>query len=114
MGRSRWCCQVGCWPSAAGAAAVAAVRARLVRVRLAEPGRGGDVFELTCWSVAVLVLFTAIADCYPARGDETSGLLFVGEPGHERPELGADLLDLLVVLFLATLEEVRLARVELL
>src|SRR5689334_8578261 len=63
--------------------------------------------------VTVLVLLTVIMNRYPARGDETC-LLLVGEPGHQRAELGADLLDLLVVLGLAALEEVRLARVELL
>src|SRR5262249_28619952 len=41
-------------------------------------------------------------------------LLVLVEPGHQRAQPRADLLDLLVVLFLAALEEVRLARVELL
>src|SRR3954447_9977580 len=59
--------------------------------------------------------------CYslPSRPGTPPGalkhaLLVLGEPGHQRPEPGADLLDLLVVLGLAALEEVRLAGVELL
>src|SRR6185437_7759567 len=49
-----------------------------------------------------------------AKPAATRPLLVLVEPGHQRPQPGADLLDLLVVLFLAALEEVRLARVELL
>src|SRR5579864_6881377 len=50
----------------------------------------------------------------PLPRPERRNLLVRGEPGHQRAEPGADLLDLLGVLGLAALEEVGLARVELL
>src|SRR5580658_6031526 len=43
-----------------------------------------------------------------------SSLLFFAEPAHERAQVSPDLLDLLVLLGLAALEEVRLAGVHLL
>src|SRR6266852_464427 len=64
-------------------------------------------------------LTATIVACYPVWSVQTPpgrvrGLFVLGEPGHQRPQPGADLLDLLGVLGLAALEEVGLARVELL
>ena len=99
----------------------ALLRAALLRAALLRRGRRVAPASGRAWRRALVsVVFTVITARYPARSNETAaaaftwGLLVLGKPGHQRPQPGADLLDLLGVLGLAALEEVRLARVELL
>src|SRR5580698_8279330 len=83
--------------------------------------RAGAVVRRALRRVCVSVMFAGITARYPVRslqhipaGCACDSLLVIGQPGHQRAQAGADLLDLLGALGLTALEEVRLARVELL